>query len=82
MNIRKIRLRLANWIWPHDLKVGDKFTLVRWTKTGDRSWIGGELEVVTIIGELVRFKYAIGSYNYYHHSTTLGEIEYRILEPA
>ena len=58
-NMKKIRLRLAKWLWPKDVCQGDLFTIVRWLRDGkpiaDGSWIGQTCRADKVDGDRISF---------------------------
>lgn len=57
--IRKLRLDLAKWIWPKEVKQGDLFTIVRNLRQGipstDGSWVGATLRADIVDGDRIGF---------------------------
>lgn len=58
--MRKIRLALAKWLWPKDVKQGECFTIVRHIRIGgelttDGSWVGDNLRADVVDGDRILF---------------------------
>lgn len=58
--IRKIRLKLALWLWPKDVRQGELFTITRHlrpdgTPTQDGSWVGKTLRADKVDGDRIGF---------------------------
>lgn len=58
--IKQLRLKLANWIWPKEVKQGELFTIIRHLRSDgqpstDGSWCGDTLRADVVDGDRISF---------------------------